>query len=223
MIYIVEDDQEIREMETYALQNSNFTVNSFPSGEEFYKALEKEIPKLIILDIMLPGEDGLKILQKLRKKEKTKDIPIILVTAKDTELDKVRGLDMGADDYLPKPFGIMELVSRVKALLRRTETKMNTIITVGNIVLDDTKRQVKVNGEKCVLTYKEYELLKFFMKNNDIALSRETLLERVWGFDYEGETRTVDMHVKTLRQKLGDSGNLIKTIRNIGYKMTTEL
>lgn len=222
MIYIVEDDKEIREMETYALKNSGFHVEAFESGAEFFQRVAVQKPKLIMLDIMLPGEDGLQILQKLRQSEKTKDIPIILVTAKNSELDKVKGLDMGADDYLSKPFGIMELVSRVKALLRRTHTKMDVILTAGDIVLDDTKRLVKVAGENCVLTYKEYELLKYFMQNIDIALSRENLLERVWGFDYEGETRTVDMHVKTLRQKLGASGETIKTIRNIGYKMVLD-
>lgn len=219
MIFIVEDDKDIREMETYALKNSGFIVKAFSCGSDMFTAIETDIPKLVLLDIMLPDDDGLTILKKLRDNEKTASLPVILVSAKDTELDKVKGLDMGADDYLSKPFGIMELVSRVKALLRRTEPKQQVTICVGDIVVDDFKHMVTACGKNCVLTYKEYELLKCFMKNVGIALSREKLLENVWGYDYEGESRTVDMHIKTLRQKLGECGNKIKTIRNIGYKL----
>ncbi len=220
MIYIVEDDTDIREMESYALKNSGFEVSSFPDGKEFYAALEKKLPNLIMLDIMLPGEDGLAILQKLRAKESTRGIPVIMVTAKTSEIDKVKGLDMGADDYITKPFGVMELVSRVKALLRRCESKQETkTLVYKDIVIDDHKHKVTVAGETCVLTYKEYELLKYLVANKDIALTRERLLGKVWGYDFEGESRTVDMHIKTLRQKLGEAGNYIVTVRHVGYKI----
>lgn len=220
MIYIVEDDNDIREMESYALKNSGFEVQSFPNGKEFFGALEKQLPDLVMLDIMLPGEDGLAILKKLRAKESTRGIPVIMVTAKTSEIDKVKGLDMGADDYITKPFGVMELVSRVKALLRRCESKQETkTLTYKDITIDDHKHKVTVSGETCVLTYKEYELLKYLIANKDIALSREKLLGKVWGYDFEGESRTVDMHIKTLRQKLGEAGNYIVTVRHVGYKI----
>lgn len=220
MIYIVEDDNDIREMEGYALKNSGFEVNLFPDGEEFFTALKKELPDLVMLDIMLPGEDGLAILKKLRSSEATAVIPVIMVTAKTSEIDKVKGLDMGADDYITKPFGVMELVSRVKALLRRCENKLDTKpLIYKDIVIDDHKRKVTVGGKSCVLTYKEYELLKYLVVNKDIALSREKLLVKVWGYDFEGESRTVDMHIKTLRQKLGEAGNYIVTVRHVGYKI----
>lgn len=220
MIYIVEDDTDIREMESYALKNSGFEVQSFPDGKAFFAALEKQLPKLIMLDIMLPGEDGLAILQKLRAKESTRGIPVIMVTAKTSEIDKVKGLDMGADDYITKPFGVMELVSRVKALLRRCESKQETkTLSYKDIIIDDHKHKVTVAGETCVLTYKEYELLKYLVANKDIALTRERLLGKVWGYDFEGESRTVDMHIKTLRQKLGEAGNYIVTVRHVGYKI----
>ncbi|MBP3702249.1 MAG: response regulator transcription factor [Lachnospiraceae bacterium] len=217
---MVEDDSNIRELEEYALSNSGFLVKGFVSGTELFHALDEVLPRCIILDIMLPGESGLEILKKLRKKEETRNLPIIMVTAKSTELDKVKGLDMGADDYIAKPFGIMELVSRVKALLRRSEPqKPQTIYQFGNIRLDDEKHLVK-NGDVVVdLTFKEYELLKYLLSNIDIVLSREKLMNKVWGFDYEGESRTVDMHIKTLRKKLGDAGDMIKTVRNVGYKI----
>ena len=225
MIFIVEDDENIREMEGYALKNSGYEIREFAEGDTLFAALENEIPKLILLDIMLPGDDGLTILRKIRENDRTKNVPIMMVTAKTTELDKVRGLDMGADDYLSKPFGIMELVSRVKALLRRTAVNDRTgidgraILDFGTIHMDDSSRYVTSNGEKIDLTYKEYELLKFLLINANIVLSRDRILSEVWGFDYEGESRTVDMHIKTLRQKLGDSGNAIKTVRSVGYKL----
>lgn len=220
MIYIVEDDSDIREMESYALKNSGYEVISFPDSTDFYAACEKNVPKLIMLDIMLPNEDGLSILKKIRANERMQNVPVMMVTAKTSELDKVKGLDMGADDYITKPFGVMELVSRVKALLRRCEKKENPVILeYGGIRVDDFKHKVSVNGEACVLTYKEYQLLKYLIANKDIALTREKLLEKVWGYDFEGESRTVDMHIKTLRQKLGEAGSIIKTVRHVGYKV----
>ncbi|MGN0498473.1 MAG: response regulator transcription factor [Acutalibacteraceae bacterium] len=220
MIYIVEDDNDIREMESYAIKNSGFEVQAFSNGKDFFAALENQLPKLVMLDIMLPGEDGLAILHKIRAKETTRGIPVIMVTAKTSELDKVKGLDMGADDYITKPFGVMELVSRVKALLRRCESKQEPkTLTYKDITIDDHKHKVTVGGEACVLTYKEYELLKYLVANKDIALSREKLLGKVWGYDFEGESRTVDMHIKTLRQKLGEAGNYIVTVRHVGYKI----
>ena len=220
MVYIVEDDSNIRELEEYALRNSGFLVKGFVSGTELFNALDDVLPRCIILDIMLPGESGLEILRKLRKNEDTKNLPIIMVTSKTTELDKVKGLDMGADDYIAKPFGIMELVSRVKALLRRSEPqKKQTFYQFDKITLDDEKHIVKNGNETIDLTFKEYELLKYLLSNIDIVLSREKLMNKVWGFDYEGESRTVDMHIKTLRKKLGCAGDIIKTVRNVGYKI----
>lgn len=220
LIYIVEDDVNIREIERYALKNSGFEVAEFECGRDMYRAIEKKVPNLILLDIMLPKEDGLDILAALRKNKQTKRVPIIMVTAKSTELDKVKGLDLGADDYITKPFGVMELISRVKALLRRTqEENTQNVMTLGKIVLDDEKRIVTVDGAACELTYKEFELLKLLIANRDIVLTREKIMDKVWGFEYEGESRTVDMHIKTLRQKLGEAGSLIKTVRNVGYRI----
>ena len=219
LIYIVEDDVNIREIERYALKNSGFDVMDFECGKDMYKALERNVPGLILLDIMLPNEDGLDILANLRKNKATKKVPIIMVTAKSTELDKVKGLDLGADDYMTKPFGIMELISRVKALLRRTEEEETTVISNGSIELDMDQRTVLVDGISCELTYKEFELLRMLMQNRGIVLTRDKIMDQVWGFEYEGESRTVDMHIKTLRQKLGDAGSSIKTVRNVGYVM----
>ena len=224
LIYIVEDDANICEIEAIALKNSGHTVETFENGRSFYDKLSVNRPDLIILDIMLPDEDGLEILRKIRSKPDTRRIPVILISAKSTELDRVRGLEIGADDYITKPFGVMELIARVKALLRRTEEERRIAgkekyIRLGEIFIDDFRRVVFVADEKCELTYKEYELLKFFLQNPGIVLSREKLINRVWGIDYEGESRTVDMHVKTLRQKLGSQGALIKTVRNVGYKI----
>ena len=217
-IYIVEDDVNIREIERYALKNSGYEVEEFESGADFFKRMEQRMPNLVILDIMLPGEDGMDILAKLRADKRTSKLPVIMVTAKTTELDKVKGLDSGADDYITKPFGVMELISRVKALLRRT-TDVNTEAQMkyGDILVDNDKHAVFVCGNPCELTYKEYELLKYLITNKGIVLSRDKLMSQVWGFDFEGETRTVDAHIKTLRQKLGEAGSCIKTVRNVGY------
>jgi len=217
-IYIVEDDINIREIERYALKNSGYEVEEFETGDDFFKRLENHTPGLVILDIMLPDEDGMSILAKIRADKKTAKIPVIMVTAKATELDKVKGLDSGADDYITKPFGVMELISRVKALLRRTkDVETEAQIKYGDILIDDEKHAVTVGGAPCELTYKEYELLKYLIKNKGIVISRDKLLSKVWGFEYEGETRTVDAHIKTLRQKLGEAGSCIKTVRNVGY------
>lgn len=223
LVYIVEDDVNIREIQSYALKNSGFDVEEFECGKELAKALEVRIPNVILLDIMLPGRDGLKILEDLRGDKTTAKIPVIMVTAKSTELDKVKGLDSGADDYMTKPFGIMELISRVKALLRRTETLAEpSLLTSGCIVVDTEKRSVTAAGQACELTFKEFELLKMLLVNQGIVLSRDKIMDQVWGFDYEGESRTVDMHIKTLRQKLGEGGSSIKTVRNVGYMMSRE-
>ena len=219
LIYIVEDDTDIRELETYALKNSGYEVQSFAESKSFFKACTTQIPQLVILDVMLPDFDGLSVLEKLRQDAVTKSVPVILVTAKGSEMDKVKGLDMGADDYITKPFSVLELISRVRAILRRcsVENKLD-VITLGGIVFDDSKHTVTSDGEPCTLTYKEYELLKYLLKIKGMALTRENIILNVWGYDFEGESRTVDMHITTLRQKLGNCGNLIKTVRNVGYK-----
>ena len=219
-IYIVEDDVNIREIEAFSLKNSGYTVEEFGSAKEFWSRIYEKVPDLIVLDVMLPDEDGLSIVKKLRQWAESRYVPIIMVTAKTTELDRVKGLDRGADDYLTKPFGVMELISRVKALLRRSmqnhEIKQ---MKVGEIELNDEKRQVKVSGEPITLTYKEYELLKMLMSTTGIVLQREDIMVRIWGMDYEGESRTLDMHIKTLRHKLGDAGKKIRTVRNVGYQL----
>ena len=222
MIYIIEDDINIRQMESYALRNSGYEVVELADGKEFFNECQKALPDLILLDIMLPGESGLILLQKFKSDENTKDIPVIMVTAKGTELDIVKGLDYGADDYISKPFGIMELISRVKAVLRRTggkEDKEPEVYSFGDIMLDSDKRQVFTGENLCELTFKEFELLKYLLENQGIVLARDKIMGRVWGFDYEGESRTIDMHIKTLRHKLGSHGDLIKTVRNVGYKI----
>ncbi len=219
-IYIVEDDVNIREIQRYALRNSGFEVQEFGCGRELYQAIRQRAPSLILLDIMLPGEDGLEILKNLRSDRATAKVPVIMLTAKSTELDKVKGLDLGADDYMTKPFGVMELISRVKALLRRTEgLTESAVLTNGEIAVDTEKRKVTVSGSPCELTFKEFELLKMLILNSGIVLSRDKIMDQVWGFDYEGESRTVDMHIKTLRKKLGVGGGAIKTVRNVGYVM----
>lgn len=224
LIYIIEDDKNILEIESFALKNSGYDIRGFVTAKDFYKALNDFLPDLILLDIMLPDEDGLSILQKIRSNVQTRYLPIILVTAKTTEIDKVKGLDTGADDYMTKPFGVMELISRVKALLRRTKTgtEDELLYEFKDIILDDEKHLVTVNGEVCDLTYKEYELLKLFMTNKGIVINRERILARVWGTDFEGESRTIDMHIKNLRQKLKTSGKYIKTIRNVGYTLNSD-
>ena len=217
MIYIVEDDRNIQEIELFALKNSGYQAVGFETAKDFYKALSEKLPELILLDIMLPDEDGLSILRSLRTRADTQKIPVILVTAKSTEIDKVKGLDGGADDYIAKPFGVMEMIARVKALLRRSGGAEENLMTCGNVTLDGEKRMVYVDGKSIELTYKEFELLKLFLSNPGIAFTRDQLFSRVWGEDYFGESRTIDVHVRTHRQKLGDGGALIKTIRNVGY------
>ena len=218
LIYIVEDDVNIREIESFALKNSGYTIEDFACAKDFFARIRDKVPDLVLLDIMLPDEDGLEIVKKLRKKAETRMVPIIMVTAKTSEMDKVKGLDIGADDYLTKPFGVMELISRTKALLRRSlHMSEEKLLSIGDIFLDDEKRMVYVHDVPCELTYKEYELLKLLMANAGVVTSRENILEQVWGTDFEGESRTLDMHIKTLRQKLGASGGMIKTVRNVGY------
>lgn len=219
MIYVVEDDKGIRELELYALQNSGFEARGFQDAREFYAACNHQLPRLVLLDIMLSGEDGLHILDTLRSQPNTRHIPVIMVTAKAGELDRVKGLDAGADDYIVKPFGVMELVSRVKSLLRRTDSSPADMLCFEDIVLDDRQHLVTVGGEARTLTYKEFKLLKFLMTNAGLVFSRDRLMNEVWGFSYEGESRTVDVHIKTLRQKLGPAGSAIKTVRNVGYKI----
>ncbi|MCL2397385.1 MAG: response regulator transcription factor [Defluviitaleaceae bacterium] len=223
-ILLVEDDDSIREIVLYALQSAGFDALGFESGEEFFVTLGRESvsPDLIVLDIMLPGDDGLTILRKLRQDPRYNLMPIIMLTAKGSELDKIKGLDMGADDYLTKPFSVMELVSRIKAVLRRSTPTVETSpqdLIYQNIRLDLVSRTAAVDGKAVLLTFKEYELLHYFMINKGVALSRDKIMEAVWGFDFEGESRTVDAHIRTLRQKLGDAGENIKTLRNVGYKL----
>ena len=217
MIYIVEDDCNIQEIELFALKNSGYQAVGFETAKEFYGALDTKLPELILLDIMLPDEDGISILKKLRTRPDTLKIPVILVTAKGSEIDKVKGLDAGADDYIAKPFGVMEMIARVKALLRRSSGMENSLLICGDVTLDREKRMVFVGGKQVELTFKEFELLKLLMKNHGIVISRDVIMERVWESNFEGESRTIDVHVRSLRQKLGESGALIKTIRNVGY------
>ncbi len=220
LIYIVEDDTNIREIESFALKNSGFQIQDFSNAKDFYRAVKDRKPDLALLDIMLPDEDGMEILQKLRKNSETKRLPIIMVTAKATELDRVKGLDSGADDYMIKPFGVMELISRVKALLRRSMGEVQEkILRVDEILLDDERHQVYVSDQPCELTYKEYELLRLLMQNRGIVLSRDVIMDRIWDISCDVESRTLDVHLKTLRAKLGDSAHHIKTIRNVGYRM----
>jgi len=229
-IWIVEDDEDIRELVLYALRSANFETSGFESGDAFFSMLhnkEAPSPDLLILDIMLPGDDGLFILKKLRQNPQNKALPIIMLTAKGSEHDKVKGLDLGADDYLSKPFGVMELLSRIKALLRRSNSSAASNPTAGNqpdisyknIQMNHTRRVVTTGGSAIALTFKEYELLYCLLVNADIVLSRDKILLTVWGYDYEGESRTLDMHIKSLRQKLGTAGEHIKTVRNVGYKL----
>ena len=220
LIYIVEDDTNIREIESFALKNSGYQIQDFSSAKEFHRAVKEKKPDLVILDIMLPDEDGMEILQKLRKNAETKRLPIMMVTAKSTELDRVKGLDTGADDYMTKPFGVMELISRVKALLRRSMGEVQEkLLKVDEILLDDERHQVFVDGQPCELTYKEYELLRLLMQNRGIVLSRDLIMDRIWNMNCDVESRTLDVHLKTLRSKLGESAHHIKTIRNVGYRM----
>lgn len=220
MIYCVEDDAGIRDLMIYTLQASDLQAKGLPDADAFWAAMEKEKPKLILLDIMLPGEDGISILKKLKAQSTTADIPVIMATAKGTEYDKVIGLDLGADDYLAKPFGMMEMVSRVKAVLRRAYKDEKTdIVVVGKLTLNPQTHTVKADGEKIILTLKEFELLHKFMRHPGRVYSREQLLSDIWGADYVGETRTVDVHIGTLRTKLGECGEYIDTVRGVGYRL----
>lgn len=219
-IYIVEDDRNIAEIEEFALKGVGYDVEIFEDATSFFKGMDREMPQLVILDVMLPDKDGLTIVKELREMPATSALPVIMVTAKTAEIDKVKGLDQGADDYITKPFGVMELISRVKAILRRVNPDDDKkVIKYNGIILDDAKHQVQVDGTVCELTYKEFQLLKMLIQNSGIVLQRSRILDRVWGIDYEGESRTLDMHIKTLRQKLGDKGELIKTVRNVGYTL----
>ena len=220
MIWCVDDDNTIRDIEVYTLTQTGFEAKGFADGISMLAALKTEKPELIVLDIMLPGKDGVEVLKEIRQSPETRKIPVIMATAKGTEMDKIQGLDTGADDYLVKPFGVMEMVSRIKAVLRRCEPdEKEEVLSIGEITLSDKEHLVTVNGEKVVLTFKEFEILKLFMQSPGIVFSRDKLLSEVWGIDYLGESRTVDMHIKTLRQKLGDAGTIIETVIGVGYKM----
>lgn len=225
MIYCVEDDSNIRELVIYTLGTTGYKARGFENGKDFFKALAMELPELVLMDIMLPGEDGLELLKRMKASPKTKDIPVIMVTARGAEYDKVKGLDLGADDYVSKPFGMMELMSRIKAVLRRSRKNVSNtedIIRIGELEIKLKKHEVTVAGEVVILTLKEYELLKRLMQNPDIVMTRDRLLEEIWGYDFDGETRTVDVHIRTLRQKLGACGDKIETVRGVGYRMSRE-
>jgi len=221
-IFVVEDDENIRELVLYALKTEGMDARGFDDGHAFFNNLEKNnMPDLVMLDIMLPGEDGISILKKLKQTRTTSEIPVIMVTAKGSEFDRVKRLDLGADDYIVKPFSMLELISRVNAVLRRSgaERPESPVLTYENIVLNGESHTASADGSQIELTFKEFELLHYMMRNRDIALSREKIMNAVWGFDYEGESRTVDMHIKTLRQKLHTAGKWIKTVRSVGYKL----
>ena len=220
MIWCVEDDSSIRDIEVSALSSTGFEARGFEDGDSFWHALQSEKPDLVVLDVMLPGKDGVTLLKLMKSSEEFREIPVIMATAKGSEYDKIQSLDLGADDYLVKPFGIMEMVSRVKAVLRRCKpVKETKLLKLDGLVLNPDEHTVTVDGERIVLTYKEYELLYLFLSQPGIAFTREQLLSSVWNTEYLGETRTVDMHIRTLRQKLGNYGNLIETVRNVGYRL----
>ena len=220
MIWCVEDDASIRDIEVYALSSTGFEAKGFEDGDSFWNALQSEKPELVVLDVMLPGKNGVTLLKMMKASDKFQDIPVIMATAKGTEYDKIQSLDLGADDYLVKPFGIMEMVSRVKAVLRRCKTaKAGKSLKLEGLILNPDEHTVSVDGERVILTYKEYELLHLFLSQPGIAFTREQLLSSIWNTQYVGETRTVDMHIRTLRQKLGKYGHIIETVRNVGYRM----
>ena len=220
MIYSVEDDAAIRELIVYALRQAGYEAEGFEEGGAFRRALERKTPELVLLDLMLPGEDGLSLLRFLRQNPATRETPVILLTARGTEMDKVVGLDTGADDYVVKPFGVMELLSRVKAVLRRSPKQETAhVLTAANVTLDPSRRQVTVDGESITLTRKEFDLLETLMRNRGLVMTREKLLDTVWGIDFSGDTRTVDVHMGTLRQKLGAGAALLQTVRGVGYRM----
>ena len=223
MIYIVEDDPDIREIELFALRSGGWQAEAFEAGDMMFEAVQRQIPQLILLDIMLPGEDGLTILRRLRERPDTCRVPVILVTAKDAEMDKVRGFELGADDYIAKPFSVLEMLARIKALLRRSGAENGeTFLACGGVRLDLQRRLATVSGAAVELTFKEFELLHLLMKNCGSVVSRDVIMERVWDSSFEGESRTIDVHVRSLRQKLGESGAFIKTIRNVGYMADTK-
>ena len=217
LVYIIEDDESIREIEEFALKNAGHKAVGFADAKSFYKQMDAVIPELVLVDIMLPDENGNEIVKKLRRNPETKKLPVIMVTAKTTDLDLVKGLEDGADDYIKKPFSVMELISRVKAMLRRTEPDDVRFIQFDELTLNNEKHEVSLGGKMIVLTYKEYELLQYLLVNKGIVLERDSIMEHVWGMTYEGESRTLDMHIKTLRQKLGEYGSRIRTVRNVGY------
>ena len=220
MIWCVEDDSSIRDIEVYALTSTGFEARGFEDGDSFWNALQTGQPDLVVLDVMLPGKDGVTLLKMMKASQELREIPVIMATAKGSEYDKIQSLDLGADDYLVKPFGIMEMVSRVKAVLRRCKPKESSnLLKLEGLVLNPHERTVTADGERVILTYKEYELLHLFLSQPGIAFTREQLLASVWNTEYLGETRTVDMHIRTLRQKLGEYGHIIETVRNVGYRL----
>ena len=217
LIYIIEDDESIREIEEFALKNAGHKVLGFGDAKSFYKKLDEIIPDLCLVDIMLPDENGNEIVRRLRRSADTKRMPVIMVTARTTELDLVKGIEDGADDYIKKPFSVMELIAKVKAMLRRTEPEEIKLIEFDGLTLNNEKHEVAIDGNPIELTFKEYELLQYLLINKGIVLSRDSIMDRIWGINYEGESRTLDMHIKTLRQKLGEYGSRIRTVRNVGY------
>ena len=220
MIWCVEDDPSIRDIEVYALSSTGFEARGFEDGDSFWDALQSEKPELVVLDVMLPGRDGVTLLKMMKASEELREIPVIMATARGSEYDKIQSLDLGADDYLVKPFGIMEMVSRVKAVLRRCKRSApSSLLKLDGLVLNPVEHTVSIDGERIALTYKEYELLHLFLSQPGIAFTREQLLSNVWNTEYFGETRTVDMHIRTLRQKLGSYGHIIETVRNVGYRL----
>lgn len=220
MIFCVEDDASIRDIEIYTLKSTGFEAEGFSDSASFFEALKKTVPQLVILDVMLPGDDGVTILKKLRASSATRDLPVIMATAKGAEYDKIMSLDLGADDYLVKPFGMMEMVSRIRAVLRRSsQSKNQDILSIGGLVMNLSEHTVTAGGNRLDLTYKEFEMLRAFMSHPGIVFTRDQLLTDIWGMDYDGETRTVDVHIRTLRQKLDIYGELIETVRGVGYRM----
>lgn len=223
MIYLLEDDASIRELVCYSLNKTGTSAEGFGLPSELYDAISRKLPELVILDVMLPEEDGISVLRKLRSAHKTQNIPVIMLTARDTEFDKVTALDAGADDYVTKPFGVMELIARVKALLRRSSrapVSTDKIYSAGDVFVSTLRHEVTVNGTEISLTYKEFELLCFLFENRGVVLNRDQILREVWGYDFDGENRTVDVHIRTLRRKLGDGADIIETIRGVGYKIS---
>ena len=218
MIWCVEDDASIRDIEVYALNSTGFEARGFADGAAFWAALEKERPELVVLDVMLPEIDGIQLLRRMKADAALREIPVIMATAKGAEYDKIQGLDLGADDYLTKPFGVMELVSRVKAVLRRCRPQPVAVLRCGGLVVDEQEHTVTADGVRVVLTYKEYQLLRLFLSHPGTAFTRDQLMEQVWGMDFYGESRTVDMHIRTLRQKIGPYGGCIETVRSVGYR-----